>query len=80
MENLTKTEKNLFEALRRGNNFIGNDLFISSKGFRFYAQGKNQTAVMGDEIDLEESITLQIKLPEKAECHLLRDGEIIKNF
>ena len=75
-----KDRKNLFEALRRGNNFIGNDLFISSKGFRFYAQGKNQTAVMGDEIDLEESITLQIKLPEKAECHLLRDGEIIKTF
>ena len=75
-----KDKKNLLESLKQGNNFIGNDYFVSTKGFRFHAQGKNRTAIMGDEIDLEESITLQIRLPEKAECHLFLNGEVIKTW
>ena len=33
---------------------------------------------MGDEIELDSSITFQIKLPEVSECRLLHNGKIIK--
>ena len=34
---------------------------------------------MGDTIEQGESATLQIRLPQPAECHLLKDGEIIRS-
>ncbi len=49
-------------------------------GFRFSAQGQDQKAWMGDEISAKNSVTLQIRLPRRAECHLLMDGEVIKTW
>lgn len=72
--------KNIIEAFRRGNSFIGYDMPASTKGFRFYAQGKNGTAIPGDEIELESSITFQIKIPEPVECRLIHNGEIIQTW
>lgn len=67
-------------ALAKGHAFIGYDLPGPTKGFRFTAQGKDGTAWMGDEIELGQGITLQIRLPQRAECRLLRDGKIIKTW
>jgi hypothetical protein len=65
-------------ALRQGHVFIGNDLPAPTRGFRFYAQGRDRQAVMGDDIDLHESVTFQIKLPTSTECRLIRNGEVVK--
>ncbi len=70
----------VIDALRKGHAFVGYDLPASTKGFRFSAQGLHQTATMGDEIKAENGVTLQIKLPMRMECTLLRDGEIIEKW
>ena len=70
--------KLIINAFQHGNSFIGYDLPASTKGFRFYAQGKQKTAIMGDEINLESSLTFQIKLPEACECRLIHNGNTIK--
>jgi hypothetical protein len=74
-------DKNVvLSALRQGHAFIGYDLPAPTRGFRFSAQGQNENVSMGDEIRLGNGITLQIRLPGKAECRLLRDGRVIKRW
>jgi hypothetical protein len=68
----------IIDAFRNGNSYIGYDFPVSTKGFRFYAQGNNETVIMGDEIELENSITFQIKLPEPVECHLFHNGKTVQ--
>ncbi len=76
-----QNDKNIIrDALQSGHCFVGYDLPHSTKGFRFTAQGKEINAIMGDEIRLNRSVTLQIKLPLAAECQLLRNGQIVKTW
>ncbi|GAB4496910.1 MAG: hypothetical protein OHK0052_07580 [Anaerolineales bacterium] len=70
----------LLDALQRGHAFIGYDLPAPTRGFQFKAQGKNQSAWMGDEIATNGGVTLQIRLPFAAECRLLRDGDVVKQW
>lgn len=70
----------VYDALRRGSAFIGYDLPAPTNGFRFHAQGKECTVGMGEEIALYGSVTLQARLPQKCECRLIRNGEIIKSW
>ncbi|HVN54135.1 MAG TPA: CehA/McbA family metallohydrolase [Anaerolineaceae bacterium] len=68
----------ILDALRLGHAFIGHDLHESARDFRFTAQGKDQTAWMGDEILARGGVTMQVHLPHPAECLLLKDGKVIK--
>jgi hypothetical protein len=68
----------IFEALASGHCFIGNDLPASTRGFRFSAQNKSATGMMGDELSCEGAVTLQVKLPASAEIRLIRDGQCIQ--
>lgn len=68
----------ILEALRQGHAFIGYDLPAPTNGFRFTASTKEGTAWMGDSVLLEDGVTFQIRLPRRAECHLLKDGQVIK--
>jgi hypothetical protein len=68
----------IYESLRNGNVFIGYDLPASTYGFRFSAQSREKEVSMGDEIELNGSITFQVHIPKKAEISLLKDGKIIK--
>lgn len=65
----------VLDALRSGHCFIGYDLSASTYGFRFSAHCNSGISWMGDTINSRESATLQVKLPQNAECHLLKDGE-----
>jgi hypothetical protein len=64
----------IYEAIRQGHVFVGYDLAHPTRGFRFTGAGKTSRAIMGDEIKLENGITLQITLPKPAECILIKDG------
>ena len=76
-----QTDKDLvYEALRQGHTFIGYDLPRSTRGFRFTGSGLGVNAVMGDEISLGDGITLQINLPSRADCILIKDGIQIKQW
>ena len=68
----------VLDALRKGHAFIGYDLPAKTEGFRFTAQGAGGRAWMGDEISSKGGVTLQIRLPLRTWCHLLKDGQVIK--
>lgn len=70
----------VIEALRSGHAFVGYDLPAPTRGFRFTAQGMNMSVWMGDEISSEHGVTLQIRLPQRAECNLVKDGKVIQTW
>jgi hypothetical protein len=70
----------VYDAFRQGHAFIGYDLPHSTRGFRFIAHGREQTAQMGDEISPAGGITFQIRLPLRTECRLLKDGKVFKTW
>jgi hypothetical protein len=70
----------IYKAVAAGHCFVGYDLPAPTKGFRFSAQGMNDSVVMGDEIPARGGVTLQAKLPANAESHLLKDGRVIKTW
>ena len=75
---LAQDRKMVFDALAEGHCFIGNDLPSPTRDFRFSAQGKNGTAIMGDEFNLNGAVTLQVRLPSASEIHLVRNGVSIR--
>jgi len=70
----------ILDSLANGHSFIGYDLPAPTRGFRFTAQGKDRSVIMGDDMDSDGGVTLQIKLPEPADCRLLRNGKIIDSW
>jgi len=77
---LAADRRMILDALRQGHAFVGYDLPAPTRGFRFVAQGRDQIASMGDEINLNGGITLQIRLPAKCECYLLKDGKPVRSW
>lgn len=76
--NPSEDSKLVFEAFSKGHAFIGYDLPASTKGFRFFAQGREQEVIMGDCIETNGSITLQVHAPGGGIITLIKDGQIIK--
>lgn len=68
----------ILETLGRGRGFIGYDLPAPTRGFRFTAQGMDKNVTMGEELSSQNGVTLQIRLPRASECHLLKDGKVLK--
>jgi hypothetical protein len=72
--------KLVYDALAAGHAFVAYDLPAPTRGFRFTAQGKDKTVSMGDEISCESGVTLQVRLPQRSECRLLKDGQVLKTW
>jgi hypothetical protein len=72
--------KLVYEALAAGHCFVGYDLPHTTKGFRFSAQGRDKTASMGQDIPAEGGVTLQARLPNLADCRLIKDGNVIRTW
>lgn len=70
----------ILKTLGEGRAFIGYDLPASTRGFRFSAQGTNQSAQMGEQLSGKNGVTFQIRLPRRAECCLIKDGSLIKTW
>jgi hypothetical protein len=79
-EDVAVGRKLILDALVKGNSFTGYDMPASTRGFRFAAHGRDETVYMGGEIKSEGGVTLQIRLPSAVECHLLKDGRIIRSW
>jgi hypothetical protein len=75
---LPTDRKMVIEALRMGHCFIGYDLPAPTRGFRFSAQAIDRSVIMGDEVRIGSGVTLQARLPSKAECRLLCDGAVVR--
>jgi len=78
--NVENDRRRLFHSLRRGRCFVGYDLPAPTRGFRFSAQGDGDRVIMGESISARYGVTLQVKLPSRAEIRLLRDGEQIRTW
>ena len=78
--NAEKDRRILFQSMKRGRCFVGYDLPASTRGFRFSAQGNGAQVIMGESISAHFGITLQVKLPNRAEIRLLRNGEPIRQW
>ncbi len=78
--NLLQDRKMIFEALAAGHCFIGYDLPASTRGFQFFAEGRDSSVIMGDKIATNGAVTLQGRFPSKAEIRLIKDGKCIKSL
>ena len=70
----------IYDAFRRGCAFVGYDLPAPTRGFRFTANGYEQSAQMGEEISATRGVTFQIRLPIPAECRLVHAGKVIQTW
>ncbi len=77
---LAQDRSTIYNALRHGHLFVGYDLPASTRGFRFTATGRGKEVGMGESIALDGGVTLKIRLPRKAECRLIRHGDVIQRW
>ncbi len=70
----------LFASISQGKSFVGYDLLASTRGFSFAAEGDSGRAEMGETIRGRFGVTLQIRLPQRAELQVVRHGEIVRNW
>jgi hypothetical protein len=77
-KDLARDKAMVLDALAAGRCFIGYDLPAPTRGFRFSAQGREKSAVMGEEIEADPTVTLQVKIPSLAEIRLVRNGEVVR--
>lgn len=76
-----ETDRRLLgDSLRIGRSFVGYDLPAPTRGFRFHASGHNHAAAMGEQIPLGLGVTLQARLPRRAEVRLIRHGEVLQRW
>jgi hypothetical protein len=78
--NIQADKTKVLDAFASGHTFVGYDLPSPTRGFRYSAKGRDAVAIMGDEISSSGGVTLQIHLPMPAECRLIRNGVVIKNW
>jgi hypothetical protein len=78
--NLYSDKRMVYDALAGGHAFVGYDLPAPTRGFRFTAQGRDQTAAMGDEIPALGGVTLQVRLPGYADCRLVKNGQVLRTW
>lgn len=77
---IDEDKRSIYRALKAGHTFVANDLPAPARGFRFSGQSDSGDFLMGDEIKLGPGVTLQIRLPMRAECILLRNGQAYKTW
>jgi hypothetical protein len=78
--NLENDKHMIYDALRKGNLFIGYDLPCNTRGFHFTAQGQSETVTMGAEISAKGGVTFQIKTPMPAKVLLFHNGTVVERW
>ena len=67
----------VYGALQKGHAFVGYDLLGPTRGFRFGAQVDGGQGIMGDQVRVSGSATLEVEVPMPARISLLRDGQVV---
>ena len=76
--NLENDRAMVMDCLKTGRCFVSYDLPAPTTGFRFSAQTRDESAVMGETIHLVDGVTFQIRPPDGVECCLIHNGKPIK--
>lgn len=75
-----KAKKQIYNALKAGNNLIVNrNLSKKSDEINFYIENNGRLSFPGDTSELNEESILSVRLPEKANIKIIRNGQIIRN-
>jgi len=77
---LNESKKEIINSLQQGTLFIANDAVSPSKGFRFYLSDGLTEIQMGESRPYKEGMVLSVIIPKKAECNILKDGNIYKQL
>lgn len=72
--------RRVIDAIGQGRSFIGYDLPAATRGFRFSANGREAKAAPGEELSAQNGVTFQIKLPQAADCRLIKDGKLLRRW
>ncbi len=75
---LAADKKLIYDALASGHAFVGYDLPASTRGLMRAIHTEDGTGIMGDELTLDGSFTLQVHTPQNARIRLIRNGQVIK--
>ncbi len=68
----------IYEALRTGRTWVGYDLPLSTRGFRFVARSGATQAVPGEELRRLGATSIEIDVPAPGDIHLLQNGKRIQ--
>ena len=80
-DKIESAKKHIYEALEKGRCFFANDYHADSKGFRFYAESGKKKFEMGDSINTQNKVILNVRIPEKNTLvKLIHNGKNIKEF
>jgi len=73
-----KMKKLIYSALESGNCFVANDYHADSKGFRFFAEAGKKKYLMGQTVEYQGKIKLNVLVPlQNAEICLIHNGELV---
>src|SRR5262249_35224481 len=72
------TEGDLLLALRAGHVYMTFDLLSYVPSFLFSVADNNRQAIMGDVISVSLRLQGEVRLPERADIHVLKDGSVWK--
>ena len=72
------TEPGVIGALRAGRVFIAFDMIADARGFTFLAEAPGTKAVMGEEVPLQDGLTLRAESPAPCRFTLIHDGTSIE--
>lgn len=70
----------VYDSLKNGSCFIGNDLPFPARGFTFTAETDDELVTMGKDLDLKQGATIRINLPRPAELRLVHNGVTVQNM
>lgn len=77
-KNKPLTRESLIESLKNGRSFVGFDVLGDTTGFSFAAENSGaETAIQGDEINLQNGVRLKIAAPQKSRFVIYKNGEKI---
>ncbi len=76
-----KAQKIVLQSLHEGNCFVSNYYHGDATGFRFFAEADNKKIQMGEEVQSENPVTLNVYLPGKtAEIRLIHNGKMVESL
>lgn len=67
----------IYEALKTGRGFLGNERLGAMEGFNFWGRSGDDEATMGEVLTLHKAVELRLSVPELATLRILRNGQVI---
>ena len=76
-----KAKNVVLQSLREGKCFVSNYYHGDATGFRFFAESDNKKIQMGDEVQSENPVILNVYLPGKtADIRLIHNGKMVESL